>query len=66
VAVPRGRAHGFRNASGADARLTMMFTPAGYENYFRDVARAAADGEPITPELLAELRGRQQTVAATL
>lgn len=66
VAVPRGRAHGFRNASDTEARLTLMFTPAGYENYFRDVARAAAAGEPITPELLAELRGRQRTVAATL
>lgn len=66
VAVPRGRAHGFRNASGVDARLTMMFTPAGYETYFRDVAQAHAEGEPITPALLNELRGRYRTVAADL
>lgn len=66
VAVPRGQVHGFRNASGTDARLTMMFTPAGYENYFRDVAEAHAAGDPVTPALLNDLRGRHQTVAAKL
>lgn len=66
VAVPRGQAHGFRNTTGSDARLTMMFTPAGYENYFRDVAEEHAAGEPVTPALLNELRGRYQTVAAEL
>ncbi|WP_109507465.1 cupin domain-containing protein [Nocardioides speluncae] len=66
VAVPRGRAHGFRNASAAEASLTMMFTPAGYEGYFRDVAEAHAAGEPVTPALLNELRGRYRTVSVDL
>jgi quercetin dioxygenase-like cupin family protein len=65
VAVPRGVAHGFRNDSGRDARLTMVFTPAGYESYFRDIAAAVAAGESVTPELLVELRGRYDTVAAS-
>jgi len=65
VAVPRGQAHGFRNLTEYDARLTMLFTPAGYEGYFRDVADATASGEPITPELLAQLRGSYNTVAVS-
>lgn len=65
VAVPRGRAHGFRNVTDHDARLTLLFTPAGYEGYFRGVAEAIASGEPVTPELLVELRAGYNTVAAS-
>ncbi|WP_343966991.1 cupin domain-containing protein [Kribbella koreensis] len=64
VAVPRGQAHGYRNASSSVARLTTLFTPAGYENYFRAVASAAASGVEITPTLLNELRAEQQTTPA--
>ncbi|WP_112241845.1 cupin domain-containing protein [Kribbella monticola] len=61
VSVPRGRPHGYRNATTEPATLTTIFTPAGYENYFREIAAEAAAGTPITPELLKELRGKQQT-----
>jgi quercetin dioxygenase-like cupin family protein len=64
VSVPRGQAHGYRNASGEAARLTTLFTPAGYENYFRAVASAAAEGVEITPELLNALRAEQRTTPA--
>ncbi|GAA3576486.1 hypothetical protein GCM10022235_52900 [Kribbella ginsengisoli] len=64
VAVPRGQAHGYRNASSSVARLTTLFTPAGYENYFRAVASAAASGVEITPSLLNELRAEQRTTPA--
>ncbi|MET7279458.1 cupin domain-containing protein [Kribbella sp. NPDC005582] len=66
VAVPRGQAHGFRNLTDEPARLTMLFTPAGYENYFRAVAEAFASGEQLTPELLNTLRAAHQTTPATL
>ncbi len=65
VAVPRGQAHGFRNLTDEPAALTMLFTPAGYENYFRALAEAFAAGEPITPGLLTALRAAHQTVPAT-
>ncbi|NMN97380.1 cupin domain-containing protein [Antrihabitans stalactiti] len=61
VAVPRGQAHGFRNEGDVPAELIMLFMPGGYENYFRDVARAAEDGQAVTPGLLTQLRSRYQT-----
>jgi quercetin dioxygenase-like cupin family protein len=64
VSVPRGQAHGYRNTTDTPARLTTLFTPAGYENYFRAVAEASAAGEEITPELLTTLRATQQTTPA--
>jgi hypothetical protein len=36
-------------------------TPAGYENYFRDVHAAVSAGAEATEELLAEFRGRYRT-----
>jgi quercetin dioxygenase-like cupin family protein len=61
VSVPRGRPHGYRNATTSPATLTTIFTPAGYETYFREIAAEAAAGTPITPELLNELRAKQHT-----
>jgi quercetin dioxygenase-like cupin family protein len=63
VAVPRGQAHGFRNEGDLPAEILLLFTPGGYENYFRDVARAVEDGQTVTPELLTQLRGRYQTTS---
>ncbi|WP_433328721.1 cupin domain-containing protein [Spirillospora sp. CA-294931] len=62
--VPRGQAHGFRNASGDAARCLFILTPAGYENYFRDIHRALERGETLTAERLAELRAEYDTVSA--
>ena len=57
VAAPRGTVHGYRNAA-ADVPVTALclYTPPGYEQYFRDVHAATAGGAEATPELLAELR----------
>jgi hypothetical protein len=38
-----------------------MYTPPGYEQYFRDVHAAVAAGSELTVDLLAELRGNYQT-----
>lgn len=61
VSVPIGAAHGFRNTSSAWARCLFLLTPAGYEDYFRDVHRALEAGEPLTPDRLAALRSAYAT-----
>jgi quercetin dioxygenase-like cupin family protein len=62
AAAPRGSVHGYRNASPeVPATALCLYTPPGYEQYFRDVHAAAADGAEVTPELLAELRSRYDT-----
>ncbi len=45
VFKPRGQAHAFWNAGDEPARLLELISPAGFENYFRELAPllAAAD-----------------------
>ncbi|WP_173868305.1 cupin domain-containing protein [Streptomyces albus subsp. chlorinus] len=64
LAALRGSPHGFRNAGPAPVRALCLYTPAGYEGYFRDVHRAVAAGAEVTDELLAEFRGRYRTTSA--
>jgi quercetin dioxygenase-like cupin family protein len=61
VSVPIGMAHGFRNTSTGTARCLFLLTPAGYEDYFRDIHRAIESGEPLDPDHLAALRARYET-----
>jgi uncharacterized cupin superfamily protein len=61
LAATRGTPHGFRNAGPVPARALCLMTPAGYENYFRDVHAAVSAGAEATEELLAEFRGRYRT-----
>jgi quercetin dioxygenase-like cupin family protein len=63
VAALRGSAHGFRNASATPVDGLCLFTPAGYENYFRDVHAALAGGAVLNDELLASRRSRYDTVS---
>jgi quercetin dioxygenase-like cupin family protein len=42
----RGVAHTFANHSGADARVVIVITPAGFERYFDGMAARAAGVEP--------------------
>lgn len=62
--APRGAAHGFRTGSEASATALCMYTPPGYEQYFRDVHAAAEAGEEITDGLLTRLRARYATEPA--
>ncbi|CAL9492915.1 hypothetical protein SUDANB95_03255 [Actinosynnema sp. ALI-1.44] len=64
VAVPRGSAHGFRNAGGEPARCLMILTPTGYEDYFREVSRMVAAGHEPTAEELTALRAGFATTSA--
>ena len=55
--VPPGVVHTFRNDSDAPVRLLNFNTPAGWENYMRDLAEAAESG-PLTPEVIARVASR--------
>jgi mannose-6-phosphate isomerase-like protein (cupin superfamily) len=62
VAAPRGSVHGYRNESSDVAATALcLYTPPGYEQYFRDVHAAVAAGSEPTAELLAGLRSRYAT-----
>lgn len=63
LAAVRGTPHGFRNAGTVAARGLCLYTPAGYENYFRDVHAAVVAGAEVTDALLTEFRSRYRTTA---
>ncbi|MFG2005798.1 cupin domain-containing protein [Spirillospora sp. NPDC048911] len=62
VSVPKGAAHGFRNASDDWARCLFLLTPSGYENYFREIHQALERGEELDAERLSALRAAYDTV----
>jgi quercetin dioxygenase-like cupin family protein len=55
--VPPGVVHTFRNDSDGPVRLLNFNTPAGWENYMRDVAEAAQSG-PLTSDVFARVASR--------
>lgn len=58
----RSTVHGFRNASlNTPTTALCMYTPSGYEQYFRDVHAAVAAGSELTVDLLRDLRAEHQT-----
>ncbi|MDQ3404559.1 MAG: cupin domain-containing protein [Actinomycetota bacterium] len=61
VSVPKGAAHGYRNASDTDVRCVMTFTPAGYEDYFRLIDELVRAGETPDQDTVARLRARFAT-----
>jgi quercetin dioxygenase-like cupin family protein len=52
---PRDQWHTFWNAGEAPARILAIFSPGGFEQFFRDIA--ALDGEP-TPDAIVEVASR--------
>jgi quercetin dioxygenase-like cupin family protein len=60
--APRGSIHGYRNDDASvNVRALCLYTPPGYEQYFRDVHDAVAAGEELTVDLLSDLRARYET-----
>lgn len=55
--VPPGVAHTFANPSDGAVRFLNFNTPAGWENYMRDLAAAVADGL-LTTETIAQVASR--------
>lgn len=62
VRMPRGTVHSFKNVGEETAKLLMVATPAGLENYFAEVFFPAADIAEI-PQVSAELIGRAMKTA---
>ena len=53
--VPEGGIHGFRNESGADASMLILFAPgAPREGYFEGLTEMAVDGKKMSDEELAD------------
>jgi quercetin dioxygenase-like cupin family protein len=57
VFKPRGIPHTFWNAGDTDVRLLELISPAGLENYFRDLAPILATGDLSDPRIQ-EIRAR--------
>jgi mannose-6-phosphate isomerase-like protein (cupin superfamily) len=54
---PRGVPHTFWNAGDEEVRLLELISPAGFENYFRELAPLLATGD-LTNPLIADVRAR--------
>lgn len=63
VCVPAGVVHTFSNPSDSQVRFLNFNTPAGWENYMRDLAQAAQEG-PLTPEVIGRVASRYDFYAA--
>lgn len=57
VCVPPGIVHTFGNDGDAPVRLLNFNTPAGWEEYMRELADAARSG-PLTPEAIGRIASR--------
>jgi quercetin dioxygenase-like cupin family protein len=55
VCVPPGTVHTFSNPGDEPVRLLNLNTPAGWENYMRDLAAASAGGETPAPEEIGKI-----------
>ena len=51
VFKPRGVPHTFWNAGDTDVRLLELISPAGFENYFRELAPLLALGDATDPRI---------------
>jgi quercetin dioxygenase-like cupin family protein len=54
VCVPPGVTHTFKNTSDAPVRFLNFNTPAGWENYMRELGEAAKRG-PLTPDVIGSI-----------
>lgn len=57
VCVPAGVVHTFSNPSDSPVRFLNFNTPAGWENYMRDLGEAAKVG-PLTPDVIGRVASR--------
>jgi quercetin dioxygenase-like cupin family protein len=57
VCAPPGVVHTFSNPSDSPVRFLNFNTPAGWENYMRDLAEAAESG-PLTPAVIGSIASR--------
>lgn len=58
IHVPRGTVHTFKNESSAPARMLVLITPAGFEQFFKEVGQSTNDASippPVTPAMYEQL-----------
>jgi len=53
--IPKGTVHRFKNVGEEDARMLVLFTPAGIEGLFFEVGRPATEGSSPSPPDQAEI-----------
>jgi mannose-6-phosphate isomerase-like protein (cupin superfamily) len=58
VCVPPGVVHTFSNRSEVPVKLLNFNTPAGWENYMRELAVAASEGRPLTPDVIGPIASK--------
>lgn len=46
ILLPRGSTHRFVNVGDTPARMLMLFTPSGFEQFFMEVGREVVPGKP--------------------
>jgi quercetin dioxygenase-like cupin family protein len=56
IIKPRGEVHAMWNAGSTPARMIEIISPAGFENFFRELSDMTARGAP-DPAVIAELAG---------
>lgn len=62
VCVPPGIVHTFANRGGESARFLNLNSPAGWEDYIRDMAAAMPEDGPPDPQVMAEIASRYDFV----
>jgi quercetin dioxygenase-like cupin family protein len=64
VCVPPGTVHTFSNPSAAPVRFLNLNTPAGFEEYMRDLATAFSSGRSPTAEEIGAIASRHDVELA--
>jgi hypothetical protein len=58
VCVPPGVVHTFSNPGNAPVRFLNFNTRAGWEGYMRELAAAASEERPLTPEVIGPIASK--------
>ena len=58
ICVPPGEVHTFANRTDSSVRFLNFNTPAGWEQYMRDLGAAFASGTPPTSQAIGEIAAR--------
>src|SRR5262245_9649367 len=58
ITKPRGELHTMWNAGSVPARMIEVISPAGFENFFREMTEMMAAGGPPSPQAVPELAAR--------
>lgn len=63
IVKPRNQVHAMWNAGTTPARMIEVISPAGFENFFRELVDLS-DHDPINPEVIAEITDRYELPSA--